>query len=137
MSGKLRAQWVAFKASEPGHRFEDHYKRRHAIKRNWLNWSQVLHIGAGSLFLLVGLLMLVGPGPGGLFILLGFALLGSEFLPLAKTMDWAELKTLRPMRWARRQWRRLTRSARIAIAAGFVAMVIAVAFGTYKFISTT
>lgn len=134
MSVKLKAQWAAFKASEPGHRFQDRYKRRHAIKRNWLNWSQVLHIGAGGLSLLIGLPMLVGPGPGSLFILFGFALLGSEFLPLAKAMDWAELKTLRPVRWARRRWKRVPRRGRTLIVAGLAIAIIVIALGTYMFI---
>lgn len=132
MSMELKAQWSAFKASEPGHRFEERYQRRHAIKRNRFNWSQVLHIGAGGVALLVGLLMMVGPGPGSLFILLGFALLGSEFLPLARAMDWAEMKTLRPVRWVRHRWEHMPRHMRRLFIGACAVMAAGCSFGFYK-----
>jgi hypothetical protein len=131
MQGKLKAHWRAFKASMPGRRFRDRYDRRHLITRKWFNWSQVLYIVTGCLALTLGLLMLVTPGPGGLFILLGLALLASEFLILARILDWSETKTLGPLNWIKAGLRRTTRPVRVLIAVSLLLIAAGFSYGGY------
>jgi hypothetical protein len=131
MQGKLKAHWRAFKASVPGRRFRDRYDRRHLTTRNWLNWSQVLYVVTGCLALILGVLMLVTPGPGSLFILLGLALLASEFLVLARILDWSETRTLGPFKWIKACWRKITWPVRMLIAVGLLLMAAGFGYGGY------
>lgn len=48
---------------------------------------RVLRIGAGFILLGLGLLLLVGPGPGSLVILLGLALLAVDFAWARRLLD--------------------------------------------------
>ena len=49
---------------------------RHSLSRAW----QLIIIVVGGTFLLVGIALLILPGPGWLTIIVGLGILGSEFL---------------------------------------------------------
>jgi hypothetical protein len=68
----------------------------------------------GGVLVLIGLVMMVAPGPGILFLVLGFAVLGTEYAwaaaPLDKTKDTAERAGKRAKDEARRAGRRVKRT---------------------------
>lgn len=76
----------------PAERFRARIRGNKVLNTTW----RVTVAVVGAVFLLVGLVMLVTPGPGWLAIVLGFAILASEFV------------------WARRALRRAKRAARAA-----------------------
>ena len=55
---------------------------------------RVIVIGLGGVFLLAGIIMLVTPGPGWLFIFLGLGLWGTEFTWAHRFNVWAKAKVL-------------------------------------------
>lgn len=73
-------------------------RARHRAMVAWL-----VRAGLGIALVALGVLMLVIPGPGLLVIVLGLAVLGSVWSPVARVMDWLELRVLRFLRWLRRQ----------------------------------
>jgi len=82
----------------PGRRFNDRYA--HAQRRR-SRLAAALVIAGGIGLVIVGLLMLVSPGPGVLLMLFGAALLAGESARIARALDRMEL-ALRAM-WRRRR----------------------------------
>jgi uncharacterized protein (TIGR02611 family) len=112
MFERLRKNWHELERSAPGKRFQERYaRRRHASggRRDIHTW---LNIGLGSVIMLAGLLMIPAPGPGWLVTFLGFGLLGSEFAPIARALDWIELRLRRFAQWAQALWRKLPLGAK-------------------------
>lgn len=102
----LKRSWRAFAASKPGSRFQDGYRRhRRGMRRRTLR--VVVTVLAAIVLVAIGLVGLVVPGPGTLFIAAGVALVGRESLPVAKLLDKVELKLRPAMRWVHERWRRL------------------------------
>ena len=65
---------------------------------------------AGLVLILVGIVLLVLPGPGLLLIAAGLGLLATEFPFVRRFVDW--LLATRPAIAARRQWQRVGKAAR-------------------------
>ncbi len=86
---RLQARWRRFASERPGERFEQHYRR--ARQRGHSRWHAAALVVAGVALVLLGLVMLVAPGPGLLAIVAGGALLAQQSLKLARGMDKAEV----------------------------------------------
>jgi hypothetical protein len=89
----VKGSWEALKSAPPGERFKRRYFSRRELGRR--GPKRVLMIVAGSLLIGVGLFMLVAPGPGILVLVLGAALVAEESLPMARFLDWAEIRIRR------------------------------------------
>lgn len=76
---------------------------RHAIL---LMLYRSLVIGLGGICVLLGLVMLVAPGPGWLFIFMGLSLWGTEFHWAHRLNVWAKAKVLAVVRQAEARYRR-------------------------------
>ncbi len=113
-----------FKNSEPGERFQDRYSRRQQEEQGRWSKGAILNIVLGLLIIAGGLVIGLVAGPGGFIALLGLGLIGSEFQPTAKALDWSELRVRGLATWARDVWRVLPLGMKIVV--GLVAAVIAV-----------
>ena len=91
MWGPIKKDWEALKASEPGHRFQDRYYRRHEKGSRWTKFRTPFVIGTGLVIIGFGVLLLLFPGPGWVTITLGLALIAGESLILARILDVLEL----------------------------------------------
>lgn len=76
---------------------------------------RLIVIGLGTIFLLLGIIMLITPGPGWLFIFLGLGLWGTEFTWAHRFNVWAKAKVLATWRSleAKRQRKLKERQRRI------------------------
>ena len=63
-------------------------------------------IGAGVLIMGMGLVLLIAPGPGVLFLALGAMLIAQESLSAARFLDWADIRLRRLTIRGLRVWRR-------------------------------
>ena len=105
MIARTKQSWRRFKGSEPGHRFQDRYRRRQQSEHGWRDPSRLFYV-VGGLVLAVGSLLLgVLPGPGMLTFFLGLGMIAGEFGPAARLLDWAEVGARRLARWVKRIWR--------------------------------
>ena len=59
----------------------------------------------GLVIAIVSLVAGVLPGPGTLTFFLGLGMIAGEFYPVARLLDWAEVKTRKLARWVKRTWR--------------------------------
>jgi hypothetical protein len=97
MFERMRAQWHLFRADPPGRRFELRHSRHRDRHRNI--WHRVFVMTLGVVAVLMGIAMLVLPGPGLLVILLGALLIGEESLAASRVLDrcdaWCSRRMLR------------------------------------------
>jgi hypothetical protein len=104
MSG-LKEDWRRLKRGKSGSRFVDFHRFR--CERWAGKWplERILMIALGGFLFVGGLAIGWLPGPGGFVAVIGAAMLGVEFLPIAKALDWSEVR-------ARDAWRFLMRHIR-------------------------
>ena len=138
MIGRIKEDWRLFKASKPGYRFRDHYRRHRRSSRQRSNQSRFDF--RKILFIVIGLAIAIGsialaplPGPGLGTFLLGLLILASELRIVARFLDWSEVKLRGPARWARSTWASWPRWARILTGAVF--WIGGVAFGLWALLS--
>ena len=99
MIDQAKRTWQAFKRSQPGYRFQERYNRRQQTTSGPFDPKNLLYVAAGILIVVVGVLLAPIPGPGGIIAFVGLALIGSEFLPIARALDWGELRIRGLVRW--------------------------------------
>ena len=129
MIGRIKKDWRLFKASKPGYRFRDHYRRHRRRSRQrssrllrssqgLFNFRKVLFIAVGGAIAITSIVLGPLPGPGLGTFLLGLVILASELRIVAHFLDWAEVKLKRPARRAKGAWASLPRRASILLGAG-------------------
>jgi hypothetical protein len=127
--GRVKEDWRLFKASRPGYRFRDHYRRHRRRNRQRIshqlrssqglfNFRKVLFIVVGAVIAIASVVLGPLPGPGMGTFLLGLVILASELRIVAHFLDWAEVKLKGPARRAKGAWASLPRWASILLGAG-------------------
>lgn len=131
----VRQNWRQMKKGTPGHRFRQFHEWRQKRRESGFSLERVVVLGGGVLLLLGGLAIGWLPGPGGFISVFGAALLATEFRPLARLLDWAEVRGRRVMRWIHDFWRRSSLVMKIAsvLAIALVAGSAAYFAGTLVF----
>ena len=132
MVEKIRESWQSFKESEPGHRFEDRYRRRQQSKSGRFDLRLIVSVLGGVLILLGGIVAVPGPGPGWLIIFLGLGLVAGEFRPLARFMDRAEVRLRRLARRATGAWTSLHPAVKALILVAILSCAVASGYGAYR-----
>ena len=101
--GKAERSWRLFKNTKPGDRFQVRYYRRQQSAPGRL--SMIFNVVVGSVLVIFSTFFGWAPGPGLLTFLLGLALIGGEFLPVARFLDWSEVKLRTLAHFAAVLWR--------------------------------
>ncbi len=129
MIEKLKAWWSEFSRAEPGQRFKERYRRRQRKRGHIV--TRILLIVFGTILTLGSIVL--GPLPGAGFgtAFLGLAILAGELLPVARFLDWAEVKLRRLAKFVQRVWRSST-LGKVAIVAVAVLCVAAFAYLVYR-----
>lgn len=130
MIERMKESWRRFKASEPGHRFQDRYRPRQESEHGWLDPSRLFNV-VGGLIIAVGSLFLGwAPGPGTLTFFLGLGMIAGEFRPVAGLLDWAEVRVRKLGRWIKGAWRSSIAGKALVVSAAaiWVAVVLYVVY---------
>lgn len=102
MNESLRDQWRRFAALPSGQRFQQRYRKQREKPAGMLR--KIIMIAAGLALIVVGLAMIVLPGPGLLAIIVGAALIAEESLVAARVLDRIDLWISRRIaRWRQRR----------------------------------
>ncbi len=130
MIGRTKESWRRFEASKPGHRFQDRYRRRQESEHGWLDPRRLFYVVGGLIIAVGSLLFGVLPGPGTLTFFLGLGMIAGEFRPVARLLDWAEVRIRKLSRWVRGTWRQSAAGKVLvgSLAAICVAVVLYVAY---------
>lgn len=132
MQLRFRRQWNSLKRAEPGRRFQERYHahRRDAGGRNLLR--RLVYLLMAAVFTAIGVVLAFIPGPAILFFFLAGAMLASDWLWMARFLDWLELKLRAGWKRARAKWRRLPPAGRVALAAAGGCLSVATTYGAYR-----
>lgn len=131
LSKQWHKHWHQLIAGTPGRRFRDRYYRNqrsektHPLQRIG-RWILALVAFAGALVLTVI------PGPAIPLFFLAGALIASDWLWMAKTLDWVEVKARAIWKKLARIWHRLPRSAHVALVILGCCCSVALTYGTYR-----
>ena len=132
MIERTKENWRQLKESDPGQRFQDRYTRRQETSHGQWDKRSVINIVLGIAIALVGLLLIPAPGPGFIVAFLGLGLLGSEFAPIARALDWAEVKARAVADWAKEVWERAPLVVKALLVLVAAACAAALAYGAYR-----
>jgi hypothetical protein len=122
--GKAQRSWWHFKKSKPGDRFQVRYYRRQQSAPGRL--ITIFNIVVGSILVIFSAFFGWAPGPGLLTFLIGLALIGGEFLTIARFLDWSEVRLRKLAHLVGVVWRSSTIGKALIV---LVALVLVVAFG--------
>ncbi len=103
-----KRQWQHFKDSPSGRRFQTRYRMRRMQAGGFMR--KILLTAAGGLLMLVGVALLVLPGPGLLVMAIGATFIAEESLLAARVLDRLDLYLTHWLgRW--RAWRAARKQA--------------------------
>jgi hypothetical protein len=122
--GKAQRSWQLFKNTKPGDRFQVRYYRRQQSAPGRL--STIFNIVVGSILVIFSAFFGWAPGPGLLTFFIGLALIGGEFLTIARFLDWSEVRLRKLAHLVGVVWRSSTIGKALIV---LVALVLVVAFG--------
>ena len=133
MVAALKQQWRDLRKGRSGHRFQDRYERNRRARQEKSGIRTFLLPVVGALIFAAGIVFCVIPGPGLPLVLAGATLLAGRSRPLARAMDWSELKIRQLVRWAIRWWSDASLAARNAVIVLAVFMIAGAGYGAYLF----
>ena len=135
MIARTKQNWQEFKESKPGHRFQDRYRRRQESEHGWKDPRRLFYV-VGGLILAVGSLAFgILPGPGMLTFFLGVGMIAGEFGPVARLLDWAEVRARELGRWVGGIWRSSAAGKVLMLFVGAIC-VAAVLYVAYRLLFT-
>jgi hypothetical protein len=105
MIERIKEEWRRFAASEPGHRFQERYCRRQESEHGWRDPRRLFYVLGGFIVAVGSLVLGVLPGPQTLTFLVGVGMIASEFRPVARFLDWAEVRAREFGQWVGGIWR--------------------------------
>ena len=111
----FREHWRELRRGRPGRRFQARYERLRRSRHRCGALERILLVVAAIVLFLIGALLVIFPGPAIPFFFMGGALLATESRPMARLMDWSEVRLRTVFAWGKRQWRRLPGFARVLL----------------------
>jgi uncharacterized protein (TIGR02611 family) len=132
MFEKVRESWKQFKEAQPGHRFRERYERRQQESKGPFDPGKIINIVAGLAIAALGVIFIPLPGPGSMIIFLGLGLIGCEFAPFARFLDWLEVRVRKVKTWLQNLWQCAPLPAKVALTLFAVSITAAAGFGTYQ-----
>ncbi len=115
MIEKWREDWRLFKASKPGFRFRDRYRRRQRNGPGGVGLRKALYVLGGIAVAIASLLLAPLPGPGWGTFLVGILILAGELPIVDRLLDRADVMLRGPVRRVKGAWARLPGWVRILI----------------------
>ncbi len=131
MIERMKESWRLFRASKPGHRFQDRYRRRQESEHGWRDPGKLFYVVGGLIIALGSLVFGVLPGPGTLTLFIGLGMIAGEFRPVARLLDWAEVRARKLVRWVGGVWRS-SAAGKVLVASVAVIGVAAVLYVAYR-----
>jgi hypothetical protein len=130
MIARAKRSWRNFKKSKPGDRFQvrDYYRKQRGTGR----LSRIFNIFLGSVLVIMSTLFGWAPGLGLVTLLIGLALIAGELFPVARFLDWSEVKLRKLARLAGKIWAGATRVGRTLIVLLVLVLVAALVYGAYS-----
>ena len=130
MIARAKRSWRNFKKSKPGDRFQVRYYYRK--QRGTGRLSRIFNVFLGSVLVIMSTLFGWAPGLGLVTLLIGLALIAGELFPVAKFLDWSEVKLRKLARLAGKIWAGVPLVGRTLIVLLVLVLVAALVYGAYS-----
>jgi hypothetical protein len=130
MIGRAKRSWRHFLKSKPGDRFQVryHYRKQRGTGR----LSRIFNIVLGSVLVIMSTLFGWAPGLGLVTLLIGLTLIAGELFPVARFLDWSEVRLRKLARLAGKVWAGATTVGRTLIVLVVLVFVAALVYGAYS-----
>lgn len=135
MFEKFKQTWNQLKESPPGRRFQEYHQRCQARRKSRWGLQRVSNVAGGLALIVVGLVLVPGPGPGWVIVFVGGAILGGEFRPIACFLDRAELKARKGADRAVRAWGQIPAGGKALLGLLALTLIAGLGYGTYTLIA--
>jgi hypothetical protein len=130
MIARAKRSWRNFKKSKPGDRFQVRYYYRK--QRGTGRLSRIFNIFLGSVLVIMSTLFGWAPGLGLVTLLIGLALIAGELFPVARFLDWSEVKLRKLARLAGTIWAGVPLVGRTLFVLLVLVLVAALVYGAYS-----
>ena len=127
---RTKQSWRHFEASKPGHRFQERYRRQES-EHGWKDPRRLFYVVGGLVVAVGSLLLGVLPGPGTLIFFVGLGMIAGEFRPIARILDWAEVRARELGRWVGGVWRSSAAGKASVVAAAAICAAV-VLYAAYR-----
>ena len=134
MIGRARENWRRFKESKPGHRFQDHYRHQQKGSSGRSNLQVILSIVGGFLVVGGGIIVVPGPAPGWLIILLELGMIAGVSLSFASFIGRVEVKLRGLARWVVGPWVAWPALAKVLMLVTILICAVTLGYGIYYLI---
>jgi hypothetical protein len=124
--GRAKRSWQLFMSSKPGDRFQVRYYYHKQTHHGRSSLSRIVNIVVGSALVIFSAFFGWAPGPGMLTFVIGLSMLGSEFLVVARFLDWAEVRLRKLAHFVGVVWRSSIIGKALIV---LVAVTLVAAFG--------
>ncbi|HWA07973.1 MAG TPA: hypothetical protein VG838_00760 [Opitutaceae bacterium] len=131
----FRRSWRELRRGRPGHRFQDRYASAKRERKRTPAWRRIARFGLALVLFAAAVVFVFIPGPAILFFALSGALLATESRPIARALDWIELRGRAIGRGVRKRWARLGLAARAGVIGLSSAVAAGMAFLAWSFIA--
>ena len=130
MIARAKRSWRNFKKSKPCDRFQVRYYYRK--QRGTGRLSRLFNIFLGSVLVIMSTLFGWAPGLGLVSLLIGLALIAGELFPVARFLDWSEVRLRKLARPAGKIWAGATLVGRTLLVLLVLVFVAALVYGAYS-----
>lgn len=130
-----KKQWLEFKHGRPGHRFQDRFERNQQARSGRSPMTRFIKPFAGVVLLVAGVVFCLIPGPGLPLLLIGAGLLADVSLPVARAMDWLDVRIRNVISRAGKWWRRASKTQKSVVVVLAVILVGGAACGGYHLLT--
>jgi hypothetical protein len=129
--GKAKRSWQRFKSSKPGDRFQVRYYYRKHTGHGRSSLSRVFNIVVGSALVIFSAFFGWAPGLGIVTLVIGLAMVGGEFLTVARFLDWGEVRLRKLAHFVAEVWRSST-IGKVAVVLVVFILVAALGYVIYS-----
>src|SRR5215210_697971 len=134
MIERVKKSWRQFASSRPGRRFRDRYHRHQSSRRGRFDPVRLFYITGGVVLVVVSALFGWLPVLGWGTVVLGLGMIAGELYPVARLMDWLEVRATRLFAPVGKAFMRLPAWAQLSISLTVAVSTFALVYVLYSHI---
>ena len=132
----LKKEWRSFRRGKPGQRFQDRFERNQKARSGKSRLTADLRPFFVIVLFAAGVVLCFIPDPALPLILIGAGLLADVSRPVARAMDWVEMRVRKILGIARDWWEHASQKAKQAVITGGVLLATGAVYGGFRFLAS-
>lgn len=132
MIERIKRNWRHFASGRPGLRFRERYRLHQSRRRGRFDLVRISYIVGGTLLIAVSALLGWLPVLGWGTAILGLSMIAGEFYPVARLMDWLEVRARVLVGPLVKAFVRLPVWAQLSVSVMIAAATFALVYGLYS-----